>query len=177
MPTAALCFAYGSNLNRYQMSKRCPAARPFGRMRINDYTLVFDGVADIIHSPGHVVEGACYWITDECEAALDIYEGFPRLYVKRYLPVEVKHRDGSVTVEDCMFYTMETTRIRRPSTYYVETIRQGFKDWNIPRDTLNAALVIARRQPRTYPAVYNPDLWSQCGFDEAPDDQAKPYGQ
>ena len=39
--------AYGSNLNKAQMQKRCPKSKPFGAIVLDEYRLVFKGVADI----------------------------------------------------------------------------------------------------------------------------------
>ena len=45
--------AYGSNLNLSQMKVRCPNAEPFIRCYINNWRLVFKGVADIEKAPGY----------------------------------------------------------------------------------------------------------------------------
>ena len=42
-----LYFAYGSNLNKQQMSIRCPKAKALGAAYIVGWRLVFRGVADI----------------------------------------------------------------------------------------------------------------------------------
>ena len=39
--------AYGSNLNKEQMQKRCPKSKPFGAMVLDKFRLTFKGVADI----------------------------------------------------------------------------------------------------------------------------------
>ena len=39
--------AYGSNLNLKQMKSRCPNSKPFGKIILNDWRLVFKGVADL----------------------------------------------------------------------------------------------------------------------------------
>ena len=43
-----LYIAYGSNMNRDQMSVRCPHAKPLGAYYLDGWRLVFIGVADII---------------------------------------------------------------------------------------------------------------------------------
>lgn len=134
-----LYFAYGSNLNVAAMRRRCPAAKKFGRCTLPDWRMVFDGVADIIPSPGNVVEGAIYTITPECERSLDKYEGFPSLYIKDGFWIKVNRRDGVSVERPVMFYTMQTEAIQPPCEAYYETIRQGYDDWSIPYDTLEAA--------------------------------------
>ena len=39
--------AYGSNLNKAQMQKRCPKSKPFGAIVLDEFRLVFKGVADM----------------------------------------------------------------------------------------------------------------------------------
>ena len=39
--------AYGSNLNKVQMQKRCPKSKPYGAIILDEFRLVFKGVADI----------------------------------------------------------------------------------------------------------------------------------
>ena len=39
--------AYGSNLNKAQMQKRCPKSKPFGVIVLDEFRLVFKGVADL----------------------------------------------------------------------------------------------------------------------------------
>jgi Gamma-glutamyl cyclotransferase, AIG2-like len=133
-----LYFAYGSNLNKDQFFRRCPWAREFGRFTMPDWRLVFDRVADIVPSPGDVVEGAIYEITPDCERRLDRYEGFPHLYVKETFKVQYT-LDGERVAREVMVYSMLTVSISPPTPAYLATIRAGFDDWNIPHDTLDAA--------------------------------------
>ena len=74
--------AYGSNLNIEQMAERCPTARVVGTTVLVDYQLVFRRVATIVPRPGAKVPVAIWEIDEECEEALDIYEGYSRLYRK-----------------------------------------------------------------------------------------------
>lgn len=138
-----LYFAYGSNLNVEQFFRRCPAAKRFSRCGLPDYVLFFDGVADIRPQPGGMVEGAIYEITDRCELALDRYEGFPHLYGKTEFEIEDTHR-GKTRRRRVMVYTMESQQLGMPSNDYERTIREGFDDWGIPHETLDAAVNEAR---------------------------------
>ena len=74
--------AYGSNLNLEQMADRRPTARVVRATVLDDYQLVFRGVATIVPRPGAKVPVAIWEIDEECEEALDIYEGYPHLYRK-----------------------------------------------------------------------------------------------
>jgi hypothetical protein len=55
-------FAYGSNLNRKQMLRRCPTAKPVCAYRLLDWRLEFHGYADIVPCPDSYVDGALYEI-------------------------------------------------------------------------------------------------------------------
>lgn len=79
-PGRILYFAYGANTNAGSMARRCPAARAVATCTIPDHALVFRGVADVVVRKGFTVRGVMWEITEECERALDAFEGFPRLY-------------------------------------------------------------------------------------------------
>ena len=130
-----LYFAYGSNLNKANMRRRCPRALPVGRFMLDDARLVFRGVADCIYEPGATCPGALWRITEECEHALDCYEGWPRLYRKEYVPVT--KFGGETTI---MLYVMNSTGIMPPSQGYLDTIRQGYRDFGMKQAPLDAAV-------------------------------------
>jgi len=129
--TTKLYVAYGSNLNMSQMQIRCPAARPMGPVVIDGWRLVFRGVADIVPAEGHQVMGGLWEITEDCEAALDRYEGYPNLYGKHHFSME----DGN----EVMTYVMISGGIRLPVDPYFHTIEQGYEDFGLDTDTLWAA--------------------------------------
>ncbi len=123
-----LYFAYGSNLNIQQMGMRCPNAVPVGRFALKDARLVFRGDADCVYTPGSICHGALWRITAECEAALDHYEEISAgLYRKKF--DELASIDG---VEKFMYYRMNSTIVSPPSRIYLETIEQGYRDFDIP---------------------------------------------
>lgn len=123
--------AYGSNMNKEQMSARCPNAKPIGKTILKNYKLVFKGVADIEKIEGEEVPVALWEITKECEKALDIYEGYPRLYRKEYVQIEI---DGKI--ELAMVYVMNYSKGAKPSEYYYKVIKQGYKDFGIDMEPL-----------------------------------------
>ena len=89
-----LYFAYGSNINLDQMRYRCPDASVYGQAVLDNYDLRFrgSGVATVEPKEGACVYGLLWELTDKCEASLDRYEGYPRLYIKQTL--EVRTFDG-----------------------------------------------------------------------------------
>ena len=127
--------AYGSNMNIEQMSRRCPNAKPIGKTVLKNYKLVFKGVADIEKSESEEVPIVVWEITKECEKALDIYEGYPRLYRKEYVQIEINGK-----TELAMVYVMNYAKGARPSEYYYNVIKQGYKDFDINIAPLEKAL-------------------------------------
>lgn len=131
-----LYLAYGSNLNLEQMSRRCPKAKPVGSTFIDNARLVFRYVADIQFDAGHRVPVGVWKITDECEDALDRYEGVKGgLYRKVYLPMR-----GRWTGCNALVYMMNDTGIVPPSYDYVEAIRSGYRSFRLDQSHLDAAI-------------------------------------
>ena len=81
--------AYGSNLNLEQIARRCPTARVIGTTNLKDYKLTFRRVATIEPQKDSIVPVAIWEIDAKSEKALDLYEGYPRLYRKEYLDIEL----------------------------------------------------------------------------------------
>ena len=116
-----LYMAYGSNLNLAQMKQRCPKARQLGSFYLPNYRLVFRGVADIepTKDSDSLLPVGVWQITEECERALDIYEGVKReLYRKEYI-------NGILT------YRMNTTEIFPPSREYFTSILIGYNNFGL----------------------------------------------
>ena len=125
-----LYLAYGSNLNKKQMSKRCPKAKPIGPIILSGYKLEFRRVATIKHTKKIEDKLGCgLWeITKDCEKSLDIYEGFPIVYSK----ITIELKDG----RNVMTYIMNNGALGPPTTKYFNTIKNGFKDFELPTNLL-----------------------------------------
>ena len=126
-----LYFAYGSNLNHYQMNNiRCLGSKYLKTIFLKDYKLLFChpnklnkfGYANIVKKKGSKVPGAIWEITEKHEKILDRYEGFPNSYQKEYFYLGKKK---------IMFYIMNKYFIKIPPESYVYTIKEGYKDCNI----------------------------------------------
>jgi hypothetical protein len=132
-----LYFAYGSNLNIAHMKARCPAAKPIGKLELDNSALVFRGVADCIYQDGAKTWGGVWKITPECERTLDIYEGVARgFYRKELMPITGLYKDE----EHLMLYVMNSTGIFPPSQDYLDTIIEGYRDFDLPVNGLKAAV-------------------------------------
>lgn len=137
----SLYFAYGSNINLDQMAYRCPQAVPIGSVTLDGYALAFraGGVATVLPQKGSQVSGLLWEITPDCERSLDLYEGYPHLYVKEQLTV--CGPDGrEYTV---MAYMMNERLARLPSlpsrTYY-DGIVAGYEQNGMDTKPLEEAL-------------------------------------
>ncbi len=114
--------AYGSNLNLEQMARRCPTARVIGRAVLEDWQLLFYGVATIERNTGGYVPVLVWEIQPSDEAALDIYEGYPRSYRKETVTVSLNGRLVQV-----MVYVMNDGQLQPPYAGYLQTILSGYK--------------------------------------------------
>ena len=82
-----LYFAYGSNLNHFQMKRRCKDSIFLKKYELKGYRLNFRSkyrAADIEKKKNSKVVGALFEISKSDEKKLDLYEDFPILYKKMY---------------------------------------------------------------------------------------------
>ncbi|MBP3887586.1 MAG: gamma-glutamylcyclotransferase [Cellulosilyticum sp.] len=134
--------AYGSNMNLEQMSVRCPNAKVIGTGTLKDYHLTFrgryKGVANIEPCKGKEVPVVLWEITGDCESALDMYEGYPRLYEKKEIKVKMKDK-----MKKAMAYIMTddyTNMPAKPTEYYYQVIATGYVDNELDIKPLEVAL-------------------------------------
>lgn len=137
--------AYGSNLNLEQMALRCPSAEVYGKGMINGYRLVFNGVASIEPDQDGQVPVGVWLIDDDCERSLDRYEGFPRLYRKE--TIDVQMHDGEIA--KCMVYIMNYGERALPYKYYYDIIAQGYDEIGLDRKFLREAVLSASWKSNT----------------------------
>ncbi|WP_367662917.1 gamma-glutamylcyclotransferase family protein [Clostridium sp.] len=133
--------AYGSNMNLEQMRHRCPKAKIIGIGTLEGYKLTFrgryKGVANIEPCKSKEVPIVLWEITEDCETALDLYEGYPNLYIKKEVQVKVKGKSKTV-----MVYIMAkqyTHMVAAPTEYYFNVISRGYSDNDIELKPLQIA--------------------------------------
>ena len=130
-----LYFAYGSNLNHFQMKRRCKDSIFLKKYELKDYRLNFRSkyrAADIEKKKNSIVPGALFEISKSDEKKLDVYEDFPILYTKMYF----KYYNKRV-----MTYLMvKKTKFRYPTERYLNVIKQGYKDCKLDKKYLIKAL-------------------------------------
>ncbi len=134
-----LYFAYGSNLNHFQMKRRCKDSVYLKKINLKDFRLTFRSkyrAADIEEKKNYHVPGGLYEISKSDEKKLDIYEDFPLLYKKMYF----MHYKKKI-----MTYIMpKKNEYRYPTKKYLNTIKQGYKDCNLDFNFLKKALKLVK---------------------------------
>ena len=130
-----LYFAYGSNLNHFQMKRRCKDSKFLKKINLKDFRLTFRSkyrAADIEYKQGSLVPGGLFQISKNDEKKLDVYEDYPILYKKFYF----KYYDKRI-----MTYTMvKKTSFMFPTKRYLDVVSRGYKDCNIDKKYLKKAL-------------------------------------
>ena len=125
-----LYFAYGSNMARAAMERRCPGARAIGPAVLDGYAFFvgIDGWGSVKRKPGSAVHGVLWKLTPRDIAALHAYELLHQgLYDVRYLPVRV---DGKRM--RAMIYLLRRRSPGRPKPGYVEMIGAAARAWKLP---------------------------------------------
>ena len=131
-----LYFAYGSNLNLFQMKRRCKDSIFLKKINLKDFRLTFRSkyrAADIEPKKKSIVPGGLFEISKSDEKKLDVYEDFPILYKKYYFYYYGKK---------VMTYTMvKKTPFKYPTERYFNVVMKGYKDCNPDIKYLKRALV------------------------------------
>ena len=130
-----LYFAYGSNLNHFQMKRRCKDSKFLKKINLKNFKLTFRSkyrAADIEYNKNSIVPGGLFEISKSDEKKLDIYEDYPILYKKIYF----KHYSNLV-----MTYTMtQKTSFTFPTERYLNVVKRGYKDCKLDNRYLIKAL-------------------------------------
>ena len=131
-----LYFAYGSNLNHFQMNRRCKDSFFIKKINLKDFRLTFRSkyrAADIEPKSNSIVPGGLFEISKSDEKKLDVYEDSPNLYKKYYFYYYGKK---------VMTYTMvKKTLFTFPTERYLNIVKRGYKDCKIDNKYLNKALI------------------------------------
>ena len=140
-----LYFAYGSNLNIFQMQRRCKDSKFLKKIKLKDFKLTFRSryrAADIEPKKNSIVLGALFEISKSDEKKLDLYEDYPILYKKYYFTYYGKK---------VMTYTMvKKTKFTYPTERYLNVVKRGYKDCKLEKKYLLKALAkLHHNKPRT----------------------------
>ena len=142
-----LIFAFGSNLSREQMSKRCPGCKLVGPAMLDNHRLAFGshsngwggGVATVVRAKGHRVRGVLYHMNEDDVLRLDAFEGTPFQY--RRTSGRVRWNRKRVTA---FWYVLNDKPFAPPSARYLATIASGYRQQRFSKKALRDALIYTR---------------------------------
>ena len=131
-----LYFAYGSNLNLFQMKRRCKDSIFLKKINLKDFRLTFRSkyrAADIEPKKNSIVPGGLFEISKSDEKKLDVYEDFPNLYKKYYFYYYGKR---------VMTYTMVKKSVFKfPTERYLNIVKRGYRDCGLDNKYLQKGLL------------------------------------
>jgi hypothetical protein len=125
-------FAYGSNLNKEQMKKRCPNSKIFGSSFLFDHELLFRNYENV--PPGYLtvqqkknsqVPIGIYKISRSDECSLDKYEGVHTNCYRKELLI-LKANDENI---EGLIYIMNNPQTYKPTDEYYNKIKIGYEEW------------------------------------------------
>lgn len=137
MAAMKLYIAFGSNLCKSQMRKRCPTARPLGKFMLTNARLIFRGVADLEYAEGAKTPCGLYAIYKADEDRLDGYEGVDSGVYFKSETVKLKWEGEQ---REALVYLMNSTAVYPPSQTYADIIRRGYKDFDLDQKYLDEAI-------------------------------------
>lgn len=125
-----LYFAFGSNLDREQMQRRCPSSKLVAAATLPNHAIGFTGfsgywggaVATVSERRGSETEGLLYELTDDDLRSLDGYEGHPNVY--RRQRKYVRAANGKRVL--AYVYVRPLTEPDYPSVDYLKVIARAY---------------------------------------------------
>ena len=125
-----LYFAYGANMERDAMRKRCPGATALGIAALRGHRYVIArGYGAFARAPGRAVFGVLWRLTPRDLAALNLFESLDSgLYRRATFTVE---RDGKRA--RALIYVGRGGGRPRPMPGYQERVVASAADWRMPQ--------------------------------------------
>ena len=143
--------AYGSNLSMEQMAKRCPDAIYVGTAKLKDYQLLFKkgktgSYLTVEPRKDSIVPVLVWRISERDEHYLDRYEGYPSLYYKKMIEIEVysfiNEKAEAGHKQQALIYIMyESNPFGCPTKDYYEICLEGYERFRFEKAILEKALV------------------------------------
>ena len=122
-------FAFGSNMSAQRMHERLGWSPSRSGAILPDYEMTFNkhsndgGKANIMSSPGNIVEGILYSVNEEDLLILDKFEGVSSKQYKRY---EIEVRDNNKNSIPAVAYkALNTGKLFAPTKEYLNYILEG----------------------------------------------------
>jgi gamma-glutamylcyclotransferase (GGCT)/AIG2-like uncharacterized protein YtfP len=131
-----LYFAYGSNMNRTQMQRRCPSSNFVCVARLANYQFGITrhsrlrdcGTANVFPGPGKEVWGVVYKVSDSELLILDRFEDG---YRRAIMPV-CALGDGAQPIDALIYIAEIEPNVPLPNSEYKRLIVEGAKHWQLP---------------------------------------------
>ncbi len=127
--------AYGRNLDIKRMKKRCPHCVLVGKTILKDWQLTFKRYITVEPCKGGIVPVGVWQIDDLAEKKLDIIEGFPTLYKKEIVKIELNG-----TIVEAIIYVINDIHPKYPDKAYLEKIMIGYNDFNFDKKFIYDAI-------------------------------------
>jgi hypothetical protein len=131
-----LHFAYGSNMSRALMGRRCPGATAIGRGSLAGWRFVVnpDRVGSIEPCAGGMVRGVLWRVTPRDLAAINAYEAIDSgLYARCIFPI----RHGGGTKAALTYIARRRGEgIARPG--YISVVVAAARDWDLPESYIRS---------------------------------------
>ncbi len=127
-------FAYGSNMSKAVMAEHAPDAVPVGVAQCDHWRFIVarEGYASIEPSPGSLVYGVLWTVSDRDLVGLDAYESIETgLYHRRDL--EVSYNDQPLRA---LTYVVSQPGTGRPEPYYIALCLEAGRAWGVPEGYL-----------------------------------------
>ena len=96
-------------------------------------------MANIEKLKGRTTPIVLWEITERCEESLDVYEGYPRLYVKKDVEI-INLKNEKIQAFAYVMAEEYTDSPALPSIYYLHLVEQGYIDNGLDTDNLRKAL-------------------------------------
>ena len=122
-------FAFGSNMSAQRMRERLGWSPSRSGVILHDYEMIFNkhsndgGKANIMYSPGNIVEGILYSVNEEDLVILDKYEGVSSKQYKRY-KIEVQDNNKN-SIPAVAYKALNTGKVSAPTEEYLNYILKG----------------------------------------------------
>ncbi len=125
-----LYFAYGLNMDRAGMARRCPGALAHGPATLVGFRffVMREGYASLMRAPGEIVHGVLWRTGPRDLAALDAFESLDSgLYRRATLPVRA---NGGWM--NALVYIGRTRGQGPPRPGYLDLVAAAAREWNLP---------------------------------------------
>jgi gamma-glutamylcyclotransferase (GGCT)/AIG2-like uncharacterized protein YtfP len=137
-----LYFAFGANMDKDAMERRCPRSRPLGLARLMRHRLVAmsEGFLTVVRDPRATVHGVLWDLALSDVAALDRFEEVVAgLYKKVLQPVVTANG-----AKRALVYLGANSGPGRAKAEYIVGVLASAKEWGMPEEGILALEKLAR---------------------------------